>query len=84
MDDVTQKKTIAWYYNAWFIAFAILMFGPLGLFPLWYRPKTSIIIKIVITVLVFAITVWLMITTAKLFREVIAYYQEMAEAINNS
>lgn len=54
------KEGPKWYYNPWVIVIAILALGPLGLPLLWSRPATNQYIKITVTIVVIALTVWMM------------------------
>jgi len=77
--EETRKEQ--WYYKPWMIVLAILCCGPLGLLPLWFRPRTNIYIKIIVSVAVIAITVSLTIMTANVVKDVMALYQELGELL---
>ncbi|MGB2629817.1 MAG: hypothetical protein WBC00_04020 [Candidatus Omnitrophota bacterium] len=70
-----------WYYRPWVVFFAILLFGPLGLLLLWFRPNTKLSLKIVITVLVMALTVWMVHGSFVVYGRMIDYYKELGELV---
>ncbi|MBU0571363.1 MAG: hypothetical protein KKC50_04905 [Candidatus Omnitrophica bacterium] len=72
-----QKKG-KWYFNPWTITAAILCVGPLGLLPLWFRPKTSVLIKAGVSALVVAATVWLFVATVEIVNNVAESYRQLA------
>jgi hypothetical protein len=74
------EEKLEWYYRFWVIALAILAFGPLGLLPLWFRPRTKLYIKVLISVLVFAVTIWMMVGVSQFYRLMMLHYKELAEA----
>ena len=78
LEEVTEEKG-KWYFNPWIITIAILCLGPLGLLPLWFRPKTNVFIKVSVSLLVLAATVWLFMTTLDIVEHVAESYQQLAE-----
>ncbi|MEA3489158.1 MAG: hypothetical protein U9R44_02300 [Candidatus Omnitrophota bacterium] len=80
----TAAGTMPWYYRTWAIAFAILGFGPLGLLLLWFRPRTKIAVKILVSVLVFALTVWITVGAVDFYREMVLYYEELAKVVEGA
>ena len=81
MEEKEKKRVGEWYFKPWVILLAILSFGPLGLLPLWFRPKTNIYLKIAISVLVFALTVWMTVEVTKVYQNMLVYYKELAGII---
>ena len=77
LEGMEQEKS-KWYFNPWTITGAILCFGPLGLLPLWFRPKTNVFIKVGVSVLIIAATVWLSMTTVGIINNVLESYRQLA------
>ena len=83
-----KEKTIAiegepsqtWYYKPWVITIAILSCGPLGLIPLWFRPKTQLYAKVFVSAVVIAITVWMSVGATKYYKHLLEYYKGLSEA----
>ncbi|MFC1643786.1 hypothetical protein ACFL5C_00465 [Candidatus Omnitrophota bacterium] len=73
-----EKK---WFYRPWVIALAILFFGPLGLFLLWYRPRTKLYLKVLISVVVLILTAWMVHDAVKVYRELLLHFEELADAM---
>ncbi len=67
-----------WYYKPWTIVVAILCFGPLGLIPLWFRPRTKAYIKIGISVIVIAATILCTRMTVETYGKLMEYYKELS------
>jgi hypothetical protein len=61
------------------IVLAILFFGPLGLVPLWFRPKTKIYVKVLISVVVIALTFWMVRETFIVYDKMVNYYKELSD-----
>ncbi len=72
-DSATNED---WYFKVWVIVLAILFAGPLGLIPLWFKPKTNLYLKIFVSVIVLGFTVWLTYETVNI-------YQELVRVIND-
>jgi len=70
-----------WYYRPWVVFFAILLFGPLGLLLLWFRPNTKLSLRIVITVLVMSLTAWMVRESFVVYGRIIDYYKELGELV---
>jgi len=56
---LTLKKKEAWYFSMGFFIIAVLTVGPFALPLLWRNPKYNLKIKIVITFVILALTVYL-------------------------
>jgi hypothetical protein len=80
---LNPEEKMKWYFRPWAIFAAIFFFGPLGLFLLWYRPKTRLLVKIVISVLVFSFTIWTIFETVKYYRQMADHYEELAEVMES-
>jgi hypothetical protein len=76
-----DKEELQWYYRAWVIVIAILCFGPLGLFPLWFRPRTKMWVKVAVSVAVIALTILMIQQTAKVYEKILDYYKELGDVI---
>ena len=78
VQDVKTKAAEKWYLKPWAIVVAILMFGPFGLIPLWMHPKIKVYVKLIISVVVFASTIWFIQTSVTVYEELLAYYKELS------
>lgn len=58
-----------WYYSTSTIVIGLMVAGPLALPLVWKNPKYSPVAKIVITVVVIIVTVWLCYFTAGKYKE---------------
>lgn len=78
-----KKETLEWYFRPWIIFLAILATGPLGLFLLWFRPATKLYVKVLISALVFALTVWMTVETVNYYQIMAQHFRELAEALQS-
>jgi hypothetical protein len=84
--EEAKKENIAelkWYFRPWAIAAAIFGFGPLGLILLWFRPRTGIRLKVLVSVLVGIATVWMTVETTKYYQQLMLHYKELAEVMSS-
>ena len=70
----TKPKT-KWYYSTSAIVIGLLCLGPLALPLVWASPKYKVITKIIITIVVVAVTIWLCQLMGQM-------YQRMIKQIN--
>jgi hypothetical protein len=82
-EDVSgkEKEELQWYYKSWVIIIAILCFGPLGLFPLWFRPRTKMWVKVTVSVVVIGLTVLMIQQTVEVYEKLLNYYRELGDVI---
>ena len=71
----------AWYFKPWAIIFAVFAVGPLGLFLLWFRPRTSLRLKIGISVVVIGVSIWLSLALVEYYNMMMIYYKELGVAL---
>ena len=74
-DPIQGKPRGGWYFRTSFIVFAFCCVGPLALPLVWWRPKTSLTWKIVITIIVIALSWILYRMTLRSFQMLEEYYQ---------
>ncbi|MBD3427307.1 MAG: hypothetical protein GF409_08845 [Candidatus Omnitrophica bacterium] len=79
-----EAGALEWYFRPWVIALAIFVAGPLGLLPLWFRPRTNLYIKIGVSVVVILFTIWLVQGSMTYYREMIEHINEISEAVEQS
>ncbi|SRR4030042_372315 len=66
-----------WYYRPYMIVVLFLCFGPLALPVVWFHPRLSRQVKIVISIVVLALTIVLTRVTVHAVKKIIDYYQQM-------
>ena len=76
-DNIPEKNE--WYYNPWVIAGLIFTFGPLGLFPLWFRPKTRLWIKTFVSILIISGTVVFVFSALDMYKSTMKTYYDILE-----
>ena len=60
-----------WYYSTSTIVIGLLVTGPIALPLVWRNPSYKVVTKIVITVVVIAVTVWLCYFTGQMYERLI-------------
>jgi hypothetical protein len=74
LDDSCRPKlkpAAKWYYSNSVIIICLLGLGPLGLPLVWVNPRYKPVTKIVITIVVIAVTVWLCWLMGRMYQNVI-------------
>jgi len=54
----TGKAELKWYYSTLAVVIGLLVVGPFALPLVWKHPKYTVITKVVITIVVTAVTIW--------------------------
>ena len=72
LDDSYKPKTkTKWYYSTSAIVFGLLVLGPFALPLVWRNPKYKPITKVIITIVVIVVTIWLCYFTGRMYQELI-------------
>jgi hypothetical protein len=79
--DLNEREVRKWYFAPWAIVTLIICFGPLGLIPLWLRPKTKMYIKVLVSTAVAAATYLMMREVFWVYKTLMVYYKELGELI---
>ena len=75
--DLRKEEQMEWYYRPWVIVLAILFLGPLGLVLLWFRPKTKMSVKVMVSIIVMILTFWMVRETFVVYDKMVDYYKEL-------
>ena len=70
------ENGLPWYYRTAFIAIMLASIGPFALPLLWFRPRTSVAWKTVLTVVVLVLTWYLTKASVESFHVLKTYYRE--------
>ena len=82
LNEEAQKERLTegeqkWYFRTGNIVLVFLMVGPLALPLVWWRPKASRVWKIIVTIVILALS-WAMFIVTKQSLEVVAeYYRQI-------
>jgi hypothetical protein len=71
----------AWYYRTWIIFLAVIFVGPLALPLIWFKPKTSIVWKVLWTVVIGGLTYWASIGALESYKNIKVYYDELSKTL---
>jgi hypothetical protein len=74
LDDSCRPKpkpAIKWYHSTSTVVIALLGLGPLALPLVWVHPKYKLITKIIITIIVIAVTIWFCWLMGHMYQNVI-------------
>jgi hypothetical protein len=70
-----------WYFKPWVLVVAILLAGPFALPLVWMNPGLKRGIKILISVLIAAITVWLVYESVEIVKAVLKEVGELERVL---
>ena len=70
-DSYKPKPKTKWYYSTSAIVIGLLCLGPFALPLVWISPKYKVITKIIITIVVIAVTIWLFQLAGQLYQRLI-------------
>lgn len=81
---VERPEELAWFFKGWVVVSGIVIFGPLGLLLLWFRPGVRMYIKVLVSVAVIAFTFWMSFWTAEYYNKMMAHYRELVDTLDKS
>jgi hypothetical protein len=70
-----KEDAIKWYFRKSFIIIAVCCVGPLALPLIWWRPNTTRAWKIVLTIVILALSVILFQLSLESIRKITEYYR---------
>ena len=73
------KPKSAWYFKTSLLVTAFLFVGPLALPLLWFNPQYSKKAKWIWTLIILAVTCFLLVATQKAFESLKIYYDQISE-----
>jgi len=76
-----KKDSDKWYYKKTTVIMGLFIVGPLALPLIWINPAFSKRNKILITLIIIAVSIWLMKSTADLYRILTEHYKELESAL---
>ncbi|MGA2775629.1 MAG: hypothetical protein ABSE81_06160 [Candidatus Omnitrophota bacterium] len=74
LDNKTQEKK---YFKTTFLIVAFLLVGPFALPLVWFNPRLNKKVKILVTVIVIALSYWLGIMLLNSINSISRYYQQL-------
>jgi len=72
-----EHKNDKWYFRNSSLIIALLCIGPLALPLVWFNPRFNKTIKVIISIIVIALTYYLTIFLLKSLQYLNQYYQQM-------
>jgi len=72
-----NKAKTKWYFSTHIVVIALLCFGPIALPVVWLNPRYKAITKIVVTIIVVAISVCLYFVTKELYLQLAEQVKEL-------
>jgi len=76
MDNSKEK----WFFKPSTVILALLVLGPFGLPLVWLSPKFNTVNKVIITIVVVVLTVWLAKWTAATYNDLLTQLHELTGA----
>jgi len=74
-DSYKPKAKTKWYYSTSAVVIGLLVLGPFALPLVWRNPKYELITKVIITIVVIGVTIWLCYLMGQM-------YQRLIERVN--
>jgi len=71
-----DKPQVKWYFKTSTLIIALLCVGPLALSALWLNPRFSRTFKIIISIIVLAITYYMTVVMVGSVKTIMKFYQE--------
>ena len=81
MTDVDTKPAMKWYYKPASIIIALLTMGPLALPLVWKSPVLNRNVKILLTIVMLALTAWLITASVDLAKLVAKDIQNLESVL---
>jgi len=75
----TEENREKWYFHPAVVFGAILFFGPLGLLLLLARPKTKLLTKILVSIVVLVLTGLMTFEAVNVYRKIIVHFENLSE-----
>ena len=82
MGESPKKDSDKWYYKKTTVILGLFIVGPLVLPLIWINPAFSKRNKILITLIIIAISVWLMRSTVFLYKILSEHYEELQRILS--
>ena len=70
-DSYKPKPKTRWYYSIFAVVIGLITIGPFALPLVWKNPKYKVITKVVITIVVILVTIWLCYYVGALYQRLI-------------
>jgi len=77
MSEEKKEKPMKWYYKPVWVIIAILALGPLALPIVWLSPALKKWLKIVLTVAIIIVTIWLARATVDIYHSILKQMTEI-------
>ena len=77
MDSQKEK----WYFKTTVLVMALLCVGPLALPLLWFNPRFSLKMKIIISAGVIAVSYYLTVVTVNFLKTLTNYYKQLIDIL---
>ena len=74
-ESYKPKPKTKWYFSTSAVVIGLLLAGPLALPLVWRNPKYELITKVIITIVVIGVTIWLCYLVGQM-------YQRLIERVN--
>jgi len=75
--ELKKYKNAKWYHRTPFVVISILCFGPLALPLVWFNPRYGPATKVVVTIIVVALTVVLCYVSIEVYVKFLQQIEEM-------
>ena len=82
-DQLDSEEPIYWYFNWYIIVLSFFIAGPLGLLLIWFRPRTARNIKVIVSVIIISITLWMTYGAVDYYQNIADYSEQLEQQMEN-
>jgi len=77
-DSYRPRRKTKWYYSTSAVVIGLLVLGPFALPLVWHNPRYKAITKVIITVVVIGVTIWLSYLVGQVYQRLIKQVNDLA------
>ncbi|MHC4076064.1 MAG: zinc ribbon domain-containing protein [Planctomycetota bacterium] len=75
--EKSGRPTAKWYHSTSAVVIALLCLGPFGLSVVWLNPRYRIVTKLVVTIVVIAVTIWAFYLISNMYSQLTEQLKEL-------
>jgi len=77
-DSYRPRRKTKWYYSTSAVVIGLLVAGPFALPLVLYNPKYKVITKVIITIVVIGVTIWLSYLVGQVYQRLLKQINDLA------
>lgn len=76
-----QASNVKWFFQPLWLLIALLAAGPFALPLVWLSPRLNKLTKAIITIIMAAMTIWLVKATANIYHDIVKEFAELQSTL---